>query len=110
MNPPDADTPPVIRPLTPALQEVAIQELNEKPKELADDVLRLREWILSQPHLKARTNDQFLLAFLRGTKFSMERAKQKIDRYYTLKAAIPEVFNERRLVDDPQVMEILRMG
>lgn len=110
MNPPSADTPPVIRPLSSALQEVAIRELNENPKELADIVLRLRTWILDQPHLTARTNDQFLLAFLRGSKFSLERAKQKIDRYYTLKAAIPEVFNEKRLVDHPQVLEILRMG
>ncbi|KAM7344531.1 retinol-binding protein pinta-like isoform 1-T4 [Cochliomyia hominivorax] len=110
MNPPAADTPPVIRPLTPALQEVAIRELNENPKQVADDVLRLRQWILSQPHLKARTNDQFLLAFLRGSKFSMERAKQKIDRYYTLKGAIMEVFNEKRMVDYPQVLEILRLG
>lgn len=110
MNPPTPDTPPVIRPLTPALQEVAIRELNENPKQLADDVMRLRQWILSQPHLKARTNDQFLLAFLRGSKFSMERAKQKVDRYYTLKAAIPEVFNEKRMVDHPQVLEIIRMG
>lgn len=110
MNPPDAETPPILRPLTPALQEVAIRELNENPKQCHEDVMRLRQWVLSQPHLKARINDQFLVAFLRGSKFSLERAKQKIDRFYTLKAAIPEVFNERRIVDHHQVLEILRMG
>lgn len=110
MNPPNIDTPPVVRPLPPALQEVAVRELNENTETIAQDILLLRRWILSQPHLKARTNDQFLLAFLRGSKYSIERAKQKIDRYYTLKAAIPEVFNDRRLADNPQVLEIVRLG
>lgn len=110
MNPLTVDTPPVFRPLTPVLQEVAICELNEKPEEVADEILALRRWIHSQKHLKARTNDQFLLAFLRGSKYSLERAKQKLDRYYTLKAALPEVFNEGRMVDNPQVLEIIRQG
>lgn len=110
MNPSHVDTPPVIRPLTTALQEVAIRELNEEPDKIAKDILIFREWIWTQPHLKARTNDQFLLAFLRGSKYSIEKAKQKIDRYYTLKAAIPEVFNEKRVVDNSQVLEIIRMG
>lgn len=110
MDPIHIEAPPIIRPLSPALETVAIKELNENPARLADDLLTLRRWIWSQPHLKARTNDQFLLAFLRGSKFSLERAKQKIDRYYTLKAAIPEVFNEQRQSDDPLVLEIVRMG
>ncbi|KAL9922731.1 retinol-binding protein pinta-like isoform 1-T3 [Glossina fuscipes fuscipes] len=110
MDPIHIEAPPVIRPLSPALENVAIKELNENPARLAEDLLILRRWIWSQPHLKARTNDQFLLAFLRGSKFSLERAKQKIDRYYTLKAAIPEVFNEQRQSDDPLVLEIVRMG
>jgi len=54
--------------------------------------------------------DQFLLAFLRGTKFSLERAKEKFDRFYTLQGTIPEVFNDRRLATDPQVLDIIRMG
>uniref|UniRef100_A0A1I8PKY0 CRAL-TRIO domain-containing protein n=1 Tax=Stomoxys calcitrans TaxID=35570 RepID=A0A1I8PKY0_STOCA len=110
MNPATVDTPPVIRPLPAALQELAICELNEKPDQIVEYILTLRKWIHNQRHLKARTNDQFLLAFLRGSKYSLERAKQKLDRYYTLKAAIPEVFNAERIVDNPQVLEIIREG
>ncbi|XP_036230494.1 retinol-binding protein pinta [Bactrocera oleae] len=110
MNPISDDAAPILRPLAPTLQKIACEELNEVPNRVADDVLALRQWIHKQPHLNARTNDQFLVGFLRGSKNSLEKAKQKIDRYYTLKAALPEVFNERRQVDDPLVMEIVRLG
>lgn len=99
-----------IRPLKPALQAIAMRELNEVPHRVADDIESLRNWVLKQPHLRACTEDQFLLAFLRGTKFSLERAKQKFDRFYTLQASIPEVFNEHRVARDPLVLDIIRSG
>ncbi|EDV31623.1 uncharacterized protein Dana_GF15442, isoform B [Drosophila ananassae] len=100
----------LVRPLNPVLQAIACQELNEVPHRVPQDIEALREWVLKQPHLRACTEDQFLLAFLRGTKFSLERAKEKFDRFYTLQSSIPEVFNERRLATDPQVLDIIRMG
>jgi len=99
-----------IRPLPPALQKVAIEELNEVPSRVESDIATLKEWLQKQPHICACLEDQFLLSFLRGSKFSLEKAKQKIDRFYSLQAAIPEVFNEHRLAGDPQVLEIIRMG
>ncbi|KAH8409953.1 hypothetical protein KR009_001921, partial [Drosophila setifemur] len=99
-----------IRPLNPALQAIAIKELNEVPHRVPQDIEALREWILKQPNLRACTDDQFLLAFLRGTKFSLERAKEKFLRFYMLRASIPEVFNDRRLATDPQVLDIIKMG
>ncbi|XP_062127774.1 uncharacterized protein LOC133840129 [Drosophila sulfurigaster albostrigata] len=99
-----------IRPLPAGLQQVAIEELNEVPSRVSEDIAVVRDWLQKQPHLCSCLTDQFLLAFLRGSKFSLEKAKHKIDRYYTLQAAIPEVFNEHRLADDPQVLEIIRMG
>lgn len=44
-----------IRPLSAALAERAQNELNEKPNEIEARINELREWILQQPHLKART-------------------------------------------------------
>lgn len=99
-----------IRPLQPGLQQIAIEELNEVPSRVAADIAALREWVQLQPHLCSFLGDQFLLSFLRGSKFSLEKAKSKIDRFYTLQAAIPEVFNEHRLADDVQVLEIIRLG
>lgn len=99
-----------IRPLPAGLQRKAIDELNEVPDRVSSDIAALRHWLLKQPHLCSCLTDQFLVGFLRGSKFSLEKAKHKIDRYYTLQASIPEVFNEHRLADDAQVLEIIRMG
>lgn len=46
-----------IRPLCPALAERARVELNEKPNEIEARINELREWIVQQPHLKARTGE-----------------------------------------------------
>ncbi|KAH8305007.1 hypothetical protein KR059_001280 [Drosophila kikkawai] len=103
-------SPNPVRPLPAGLQKVAIEELNEVPSRVESDIGALREWLQRQPHLCSCVADQFLLSFLRGSKFSLEKAKQKIDRFYSLQAVIPEIFNEHRLADDPQVLEIIRMG
>lgn len=84
-----------IRPLTPELQKKAIEELNEDPARIEKDVEAFREWIKKSPHIKGRTDDQFLVTFLRGCKYSLERAKQKYDLFYTLKTHMPKVFKDR---------------
>lgn len=44
-----------IRTLSPQLAELAQKELNEKPDDILEHVKKLREWILKQPYLRART-------------------------------------------------------
>jgi hypothetical protein len=83
-----------IRPLSPELQKKAIKELNEDPARIEKDLEAFKEWIKKSPHLKGRTEDQILIAFLRGCKFSLEKAKQKYDLFYTLKTHMP-IFKNR---------------
>lgn len=47
-----------IRPLSAALTKRAREELNEKPEEIEARINELKEWILTQPHLKARTGTE----------------------------------------------------
>lgn len=82
-----------IKPLTPELQKIAETELGEIPARVNSDLQALKEWLERQPHLKARTDDQFLIQFLRGCKYSLEKAKEKLDCLYTLKTKFPEEFN-----------------
>ncbi|XP_075166947.1 retinol-binding protein pinta-like [Haematobia irritans] len=97
-----------VRPLPEDLQEAAAK-IGETPTRLVEDLTALKEWITQQPHLKANMDDQFLVAFLRGCKYSLERAKSKIDRFFTMRSKYPELFAPTD-VDDPKFRELLRLG
>lgn len=100
---------PAIRPLSEELANTAKNELNENPKKIVDDLEALRSWMAKQQHINGRTDDQFLIAFLRGCKYSLERAKEKIDMYYTVRTAIPEFFSARD-VHLPKMQAIMELG
>lgn len=99
-----------IRPLCESLQKKAIEELNEEPDRIEKDLEAFREWIKKSPHIKSRDHDdQFLVNFLRGCKYSLERAKQKFDLFHTLKTHVPELCKNR----DPnseKVLAAIRLG
>ncbi|XP_059059453.1 uncharacterized protein LOC131852744 [Achroia grisella] len=97
-----------VRPLSLELIEKARLELNEDPKRLEDGIMHLKEWIAKQPHLRARTDDQWLAAFLRGCKHSLELAKEKIDIYYSLRSTAPDLFSLKHT--DSKFMELLKTG
>lgn len=56
-----------VRKLSPDLQKKAIEELNENPSRIPEDVSYLRTWLSKQPHIKARTGK--LAVFLWSRKF-----------------------------------------
>ncbi|KPJ11746.1 Alpha-tocopherol transfer protein-like [Papilio machaon] len=99
----------MIRELSPDLAHIAKTELNEDPKQTPEDIKHLREWIMKQTHLKARTDHQWLVAMLRGCKFSLERVKEKLDLYYTLRTTSPEV-TLRLKPTQPTFINFLRLG
>ncbi|XP_017864346.1 PREDICTED: alpha-tocopherol transfer protein-like [Drosophila arizonae] len=100
---------PQIRPISAELQAVAKERLNEDPDRIEADLEALKTWIEQQPHLNPRTDDQFLVAFLRGCKYSLEKTKSKLDKYYTLRTKYPELFCVTD-VDDPILREIQQLG
>ncbi|XP_049708171.2 alpha-tocopherol transfer protein-like [Helicoverpa armigera] len=97
-----------VRALTPVLAEKARAELNEDPARLEADLQHIKDWLAKQPHINARTDDQWLVAFLRGCKFSLERTKEKLDLYYSVRTTAPELFQMRHT--DPLFDEILGLG
>ncbi|XP_053684678.1 alpha-tocopherol transfer protein-like [Sabethes cyaneus] len=88
-----------LRLLSPELAEKARTELNEVPARIPEDIAVLKAWLAKQPHLNPRCDDQFLVGFLRGCKYSLEKTKEKLDTYYTVKSAIPEFFDNRDPAD-----------
>ncbi|XP_068620796.1 uncharacterized protein [Battus philenor] len=97
-----------LRPLINELAEVARSELNEDPKRINDDLQHIKEWLSKQPHLSARMDDQWLIAFLRGCKYSLERTKEKLDLYYSIRGTAPELFRIKH--NEPLFNEILDLG
>ncbi|XP_075992120.1 alpha-tocopherol transfer protein-like [Anticarsia gemmatalis] len=99
-----------VRQLSGALAKKAEKEINEKPQRVASDIAAIREWLKKQSHLElVQPTDQWLIAFLRGSKFSLERCKEKMEMYYTLKTIVPEFFADK----DPcgaRIQEILKLG
>jgi hypothetical protein len=99
-----------IRPLSESLQKKAIEELFEEPDRIEKDLETFRDWIKKSPHIKSRDHDdQFLVNFLRGCKYSFERAKQKYDLFYTLKTHVPELTKNRDPLNE-KVLAAIRQG
>ncbi|ETN66916.1 hypothetical protein AND_001287 [Anopheles darlingi] len=100
---------PNIRPLSAELAKKAADELFEKPERLDEDLAALRTWLSKCPHIKARTDDQFLMMFLRGSKHSLERAKEKLDMYYAIRTAAPELMRNRD-PEEAKSTELIKLG
>jgi hypothetical protein len=100
---------PNIRPLNEALSKLAQSELLETPDKIDSGLASIREWLQKQPHLMARTDDQFLVAFLRCCKFSVERVKEKLEFYYSARAAVPGLVQNADPLD-PLFMKTMRQG
>ncbi|XP_049886291.1 clavesin-1 [Pectinophora gossypiella] len=92
------------------IAEVAAKELRETPA-TRDQALRImREWIQQNNDIRnVRTDDCFLLRFLRQKKFSIPMAQQTLLKYLSLKKYYLEYFTNLDC-EDPKLEEILRNG
>lgn len=97
-----------IRTLNPELAEKARKELGENSDRLQTDINALRCWVEKQSHLISRTDDQFLVTFLRFCNFSLEESKKRIDAFLTWKATHPDLFSKRSV--DETALKALREG
>lgn len=98
-----------IRPLIPELAEKAKNELNEIVETIDRDLDLLKDWLKKSPHIKGRSDDQFLLCFLRGCKFSIEKVKMKLDLFYTIRSQLPEIMQNRDPLEET-VLRTIRFG
>lgn len=88
---------------------MAREELGEEPAQRERDVEAVRQWLLKQQGLNARTDRTTILRYLRGCKYSLEKTKAKLDVYYTSKGANPDMFQNRD-PRNPKLREILKLG
>lgn len=100
---------PNIRPISKALARKAQIELNEVPERMQERMDELKLWLLQQPQLRARLDDQFLVTFLRGSKWNIKDAKKKIHQHYKIRSQLPEIFLNRDPLDE-RSLQIIRSG
>ncbi|KAJ8947670.1 hypothetical protein NQ318_009554 [Aromia moschata] len=62
-------------------------------KDVEKDVEIVRNWIKTQPHLPETPDYNMIEWFLVNNKFSIERTKEKLDMYYTIRGLIPEMYD-----------------
>ncbi|XP_063237039.1 alpha-tocopherol transfer protein-like isoform X2 [Bacillus rossius redtenbacheri] len=81
--------------MTLAPPSVMSHEPNPAPSSLPHDLQAVRQWLKKQPHLPHHCDDAWLERFMYGCKYSLERTKSILDAYYTVRAAVPELFEDR---------------
>lgn len=98
-----------IRELQPELLKVAKTELNEVPEKTMIHIETIRNWMKENPHMKMRSDAQFLVAFLRGCKFDLEKVKNKLELFYSVRQKSPEIMQNRDTNSD-RVTGMIRQG
>lgn len=94
--------------LSAELEKVSRENCNETADIREKSLISLQIWLKKTAHLKARSNDEWLLAFLRYCRFSLEDTKKRVDNFYSLKVAFPEVLMNRTL--DDSLFELYKQG
>ncbi|XP_057667924.1 uncharacterized protein LOC130900934 [Diorhabda carinulata] len=70
-----------------------IRKLSGKSKEsVFRDIKIIKEWLETQKHLPEIPSDNLIEFFLNNCKFSIEKTKQNLDMYYTLRNLIPDMY------------------
>lgn len=102
-------TTPSIRPLSTELKLKAMSDLNETTDRIQSDLIVLKDWLNKCGYINSRLDDQFLIGFLRGSKFSIERTKEKLDMYYSSRFVAPEIYPKNKM-SNPKIIDVLRQG
>ncbi|PRD29943.1 UNVERIFIED_CONTAM: Ttpal [Trichonephila clavipes] len=80
--------------LSPELLEKAERELMEKPSWRDRDIQALRDMISDDPDLVSRSDDAFLLRFLRARKFDYTRSFSLVQNYYMMRVKNANIFKD----------------
>ncbi|XP_058803014.1 retinol-binding protein pinta-like [Phymastichus coffea] len=95
--------------LTQEHRDFAAVHLNEIPGEREKKIEELRSWLIGHDEIHSRTDEFFIVRFLRGSKFDVERAKQKLRLFHEQRSLLPEWFSNRD-PHLPEIQELLELG
>lgn len=81
--------------LSQAEVDFAAMRLNENAETRSVYVDEMREWIAKSGDLNARTDESFILSFLRNCKFDVDKTKRKFRSFHEMKTLSPDWFANR---------------
>ena len=85
----------------------AKSDLNEPDGEqVKDEIEKIRKWVLKQAYMKSRVDDDFLLQFLRASKFEFGKTTVMIKNFWLHRLETIEYFIARNLNEDSVLLEI----
>ncbi|CAH0554607.1 unnamed protein product [Brassicogethes aeneus] len=90
-------------------KKYAEENLNESDENRDSCLTEIRDWLEENKHLNARPEDKYILPFLRGCKFDLDKTKVKISNFYTMKRDRPEWFSNRDPLS-PEIQQLVRLG
>ncbi|XP_076256043.1 alpha-tocopherol transfer protein-like [Rhynchophorus ferrugineus] len=76
------------------------KDYNKTEEDLDQYVDIMRQWAESQPHFPEVPSKKVLKFVILYNKFSIEKAKQKLDMYYTIRSLMPEIYDHHPLSPD----------
>ncbi|BES89584.1 CRAL_TRIO_N [Nesidiocoris tenuis] len=92
------------------LRLAAEKELNEEPDKMKANIKALKQLIEDEEGLKARAEDLFLAAFLRGKKHDVTKAFQCLKNFYDFKSRYSEMYKFILPTTHPKVFAQNHMG
>uniref|UniRef100_A0A8C5WFM8 Clavesin 1 n=1 Tax=Leptobrachium leishanense TaxID=445787 RepID=A0A8C5WFM8_9ANUR len=96
--------------LSPETVEKARMELNENPDTLHQDIQQVRDMIITRPDIGfLRTDDAFILRFLRARKFNQMEAFRLLAQYFQYRQLNLDMFKNLK-ADDPGIKRALMDG
>ncbi|XP_064597766.1 clavesin-2-like [Liolophura sinensis] len=96
--------------LSPELQKKAFTELHEVPEKRQSCIHAVREQIVTRPDIKfLRTDDAFILRFLRARKFDTTDAFRLLSRYFEYRQSNKNLF-KKFFAAEPSIKEALLDG
>ncbi|XP_063904206.1 alpha-tocopherol transfer protein-like isoform X2 [Zophobas morio] len=80
--------------LDDSVLETVVELLNYSSMDsFSEDVRKIRQWMMKQPHFPEVMVDKKIKNFLILNKGSVEKSKEKIENYYTVRSQLPEIFD-----------------
>ncbi|XP_044754742.1 retinol-binding protein pinta-like [Coccinella septempunctata] len=76
--------------------------LHETTENRQKGLEELMKWATANSNLHIRTDEKYIIPFLRGCKFDVEKTKEKLTHFYTMRRDVPEWFTNR----NPHLSEI----